>query len=100
MLKNPCKATRFYYDSHDCKSNSKCILQEGWLASLEGFAVPLAGLFHLICPSVSDTIFVTFKVTILRFGTEFLLYNLRSFAGIFTRMSIAWLFSANRKVIN
>ncbi len=67
VLKNPCKATRFYYDSHDCKSNSKCILQEGWLASLEGFAVPLAGLFHLICPSVSDTIFVTFKFTILRF---------------------------------
>ncbi|OHE56788.1 MAG: hypothetical protein A2027_03695 [Thermodesulfovibrio sp. RBG_19FT_COMBO_41_18] len=71
----------------------------GW-PRWRAFAVPLAGLFQLICPSVSDTIFVTFKFTILRFGTEFLLYNLRSFAGIFTRMSIAWLFSANRKVIN
>jgi hypothetical protein len=49
MLKNSCKATKFYYDSHGCKSNSKCILQEGWLASLEGFAVSLAGLFHHIC---------------------------------------------------
>jgi hypothetical protein len=49
MLKNPCKATKFYYDSHDCKSSSECILQEGWLASLEGFAVSLAGLFQHIC---------------------------------------------------
>jgi hypothetical protein len=49
MLKNPCKATRFHYNSHGCNSNSKCILHEGWLASLKGFKVSLAGLFHHIC---------------------------------------------------
>jgi hypothetical protein len=46
----------------------------GW-PRWRAFAVPLAGLFQLICPSVSDTIFVTFKFTILRLGTEFLLYK-------------------------
>jgi hypothetical protein len=49
MLKNLCKATRFHYDSHDCNSNGKSILQEGWLASLKGFKVSLAGLFQHIC---------------------------------------------------
>ena len=50
MLKNPCKVTRFHYDLHDCNSNGKSILQEGWLASLKGFKVSLAGLFQHICP--------------------------------------------------
>jgi hypothetical protein len=46
---NPLQSDKICYDSHDCKSNSKCILQEGWLASLEDFAVSLAGLFQHIC---------------------------------------------------
>ena len=49
MPKNPCKPTRFHYNSHGCNFNGKCILQEGWLASLEGFAVSVAGLFQHIC---------------------------------------------------
>jgi hypothetical protein len=49
MLKNPCKATGFDYDSHDCNTNGKCILHEGWLAKLEGYKVSLAGLFQHIC---------------------------------------------------
>ena len=50
MPKNTCKAISFYYYSHGCNSKDKCILQVGWLASLEDFAVSLAGLFQHICP--------------------------------------------------
>ncbi len=49
MLKNPYKATRFYYDSHDCNSNSKYLLHEGYLSSSEGYNVLLVGLFQHIC---------------------------------------------------
>jgi len=31
MLKNPVKATRNYYDTHDCKSHEVCV-DRGWLA--------------------------------------------------------------------
>jgi len=34
MLKNPVKATGIYYDTHDCKSRGKCVLDRGWLAIL------------------------------------------------------------------
>jgi len=60
MLKNPCKATRFHYDSHDKHPPESpldkgglrrvYILQEGWLASLKCVKVSLAGLFQHICP--------------------------------------------------
>ena len=62
MLKNPCKPTRFYYDSHDCNSNGKHILQGGWLTSLEGFAVSVAGLFQHICLPIPKIIFATFRM--------------------------------------
>jgi hypothetical protein len=64
MLKNPSKATRFNYDTHDntplnppLKGGLRgvCILQEGWLAIPEGYKVSLAGLFHHIClPNVKQ----------------------------------------------
>jgi hypothetical protein len=49
MLKNPCKATGFDSNSHKCATKGGSILQEGWLATLEVFAVSLAGLFQHIC---------------------------------------------------
>jgi len=49
MLKNPAKATSFYSDSRDRTFNVLCIPGKGWLASREGFAVSLVGLFHHIC---------------------------------------------------
>jgi hypothetical protein len=30
----PVKATGIYYDTHDCKSYGKCILERGWLVRL------------------------------------------------------------------
>jgi len=48
MLKNPCKATGFYYDSHDCKLKARYFVK-GWLAMLKGYEVSLAGLFQHIC---------------------------------------------------
>ena len=60
MLKNPVKATGIYCGTHDkhppesplIKGGLRgvFILQEGWLASLKGFKVSLAGLFQHICP--------------------------------------------------
>jgi hypothetical protein len=50
MLKNSCKATVFDSDSHKCTTKVKSILKEGWLATLEVFAVSLAGLFQHIRP--------------------------------------------------
>jgi hypothetical protein len=41
----------FYYDSHDYKLMVSAFLKEGWLATLEGFEVSLAGLFQHICLS-------------------------------------------------
>ena len=49
MLKNSCKVTGFDYDSHDCYTNVERVLQEGWLATREGYEVSLAGLFQHIC---------------------------------------------------
>ena len=66
MVKNPRKATRFNYDTHDNTPLESplnkgglrgvlCILQEGWLAIPEGYKVSLAGLFHHIClPNVKQ----------------------------------------------
>ena len=54
MLKNPAKATSFYSDSRDRTFNVLCILEKGWLASQEGFAVSLVGLFHHICLTGSN----------------------------------------------
>ena len=55
MLKNPSKAKRFNYDTHDCTFHVQCILQEGWLAVPENYKVSLAGLFHHIClPNVKQ----------------------------------------------
>jgi hypothetical protein len=31
-LKNPCKATRFYFDTHDCVFDLEFIIENGWLA--------------------------------------------------------------------
>jgi len=45
MLKNPVKATGIYYDIHDCKSHSKCILDRGWLARQKVSKESLDGLF-------------------------------------------------------
>ena len=50
MLKNPVKATGIYYDTHDCKSHSKCILDRGWLAMQKVSEESLDGLFQHICP--------------------------------------------------
>jgi hypothetical protein len=65
MLKNPCKATGFNYDSHDkhppesplIKGGLRgvFILQKGWLARLEGHKVLLAGLFQHICLCFNKT---------------------------------------------
>jgi hypothetical protein len=55
MLKNPSKATRFNYDTHECTLHVQCNLQKGWLAIPEGYKVSLAGLFHHIClPNVKQ----------------------------------------------
>ncbi len=48
MLKNPCKATGFYYDSHGCNLRQG-YLTKGWLAMLKGYEVSLEGLFQHIC---------------------------------------------------
>ncbi len=50
MLKNPVKATGIYYDTHDCKSHGKCVLDRGWLAMLKVFKESLDGLFQHIYP--------------------------------------------------
>jgi len=74
MLKNPCKATKFYYDSHDKHPPESpldkgglrgvCILQER-LAGLAGGLCGVAGRpFSAHLPSVSNTIFAMFKVNI------------------------------------
>ncbi len=52
MLKNSVKATGIYYDTHDCKSHGKCILDRGWLAMQEVSKETLDGLFQHICPAV------------------------------------------------
>jgi hypothetical protein len=62
ILKNSCKAAVFNYDSHDCNVNGKYILQEGWLATLEGFEVSLAGIFQHICPPIQKQILQTSKI--------------------------------------
>jgi hypothetical protein len=48
MLKNSCKATRFYSDTHDCNLNLKNILDKGWLAKLKVCKESLAGFFQQI----------------------------------------------------
>jgi hypothetical protein len=48
MLKNPVKATRNYYDTHDCKSH-ECV-DRGWLALQKVSKESLDGLFQHICP--------------------------------------------------
>lgn len=53
MLKNPGKATKIYYDTHDCKSHSKCFLDRGWQAKMEVCKESLAGVFHHICLSIT-----------------------------------------------
>jgi len=30
VLKNPCNVTRFFNNTHDCKSYSFCIYKNGW----------------------------------------------------------------------
>jgi hypothetical protein len=49
MLKNPVKATRNYYDTHDCKSHEVCV-DRGWLALQKVSKESLDGLFQHICP--------------------------------------------------
>jgi len=48
MLKNPCKATRFLFNTHECTFNDKSNMQEGWPAKLKRYEVLLAGLFQHI----------------------------------------------------
>jgi hypothetical protein len=50
MLKNPVKAKGIYYNTHDCKSYSKCVFDRGWLAMQKVSKETLDGLFHHICP--------------------------------------------------
>ena len=50
MLKNPVKATKYYYDIHDCKSHGKCVLDGDWLAMQKVSKESLDGLFQHICP--------------------------------------------------
>ncbi len=50
MLQNPCKSTRFNYDTRDRILNYVCLLAKGWLATCEGRKVSMAGLFQHICP--------------------------------------------------
>ena len=50
MLKNPVKAKGIYYDTHECKSYSKCILDRGWLAMQKVSKESLDGLFQHIYP--------------------------------------------------
>jgi hypothetical protein len=55
MLKNPCKATGFYYDSHDCNLKARYFGKRLGLVMLKGYeacppqADKLAGLFQHIC---------------------------------------------------
>jgi hypothetical protein len=39
--------------------NGECILKKGWLASLMGFVVSLAGLFQHICLPNQEKVFAT-----------------------------------------
>jgi len=78
MLKNPSKATRFNYDTHDCTFHVQCILREGWLAIPEGYKVSLAGLFHHIyLPNVKQFLqlvgLVSDGVTLINFDPYFFL---------------------------
>jgi hypothetical protein len=50
MLKNPVKAAGICYDTHDCKSHGKCILDGGWLAMQKVSEETLDGFFQHICP--------------------------------------------------
>jgi hypothetical protein len=45
MLKKPVKATGIYYDTHDCKSQGKYILDRDWLAMQKVSKESLDGLF-------------------------------------------------------
>jgi hypothetical protein len=55
MLKTPSKATKSHYETHDCASRSKRILERGWLAALKGLKESLAGVFQHICPGNHTT---------------------------------------------
>jgi hypothetical protein len=46
----PVKATGIYYDTHDCKSHSKCILDRGWLTMQKVSKESLDGFFQHISP--------------------------------------------------
>ena len=50
MLQNPCKSTRFDYDTRTRIINRSCLLVKGWQAKRKGYKVSMAGLFHHICP--------------------------------------------------
>jgi len=54
MLKNTSKSTIFYYDSHDCTLFGIYISKKSWLAALEGHQESMAGLFHHVCPSITE----------------------------------------------
>jgi len=50
MLKNLFKATIFYYGTHECRHNFKCILKKGWLVSLKDNKVLLEKLLSAHLP--------------------------------------------------
>jgi len=54
MLKKPSKSTVCHYDSHDCTLFGIYISKKGWLAALEGHKESMAGLFHHVCPSLTE----------------------------------------------
>ena len=56
MLKNLFKATTFYYVTHKCRHNFKCLLNKGWLASLKDYKVLLEKLFQHICPPKQENV--------------------------------------------
>jgi hypothetical protein len=55
VLKNPVKAKGIYYDTHDCKSHGKCVLDRGWLTMQKVSKELLDGLFQHICPVLYTT---------------------------------------------
>jgi len=56
MLQNPCKSTRFDYDTRDRTFNLLCLLAKSWQATHKGCKVSMAGLFQHICPPKQENV--------------------------------------------
>jgi hypothetical protein len=63
--KTPAKRQDLIMIHMTAKLNDKCILQEGWLAFLEGFEESLAGLFQHISLPISKASFLRLVLSIV-----------------------------------